>query len=48
MHDLGRYMSEVGERKGAAPTRSYMDHRNQHGYTRIRQIKTQIIVEWME
>ena len=47
-HDLGSYMSDVGERKGSAPNRSYMHHRNQDGYTRIRQTKTLIIVEWME
>ena len=46
--DLGSYMSDVGERIGSAPTRNYMHHRNQTGYTRIRQTKTLIIVEWME
>ena len=47
-HDLGSYMSEVGDRIGTAPTRYYMKHRNQSGYTRIRQTKSLIIVEWME
>ena len=47
-HDLGNYMSQVGERNGSAPTRHYMQHRRQSGYTRIRQTKSMIIVEWME
>jgi hypothetical protein len=47
-HDLSNYMGDVGERIGSAPTRHYMHHRNQNGYTRIRQTKTLIIVEWME
>ena len=47
-HDLSNYMCDIGERKGSAPTRHYMKHRNQNGYTRIRQTKTLIIVEWME
>ena len=36
------------KRIGEAPTRHYMKHRNQNGYTRIRQTRTLIIVEWME
>jgi hypothetical protein len=48
IHDIANYMSEVGERKGSAPTRHYMGHRNQTGYTRIRQTKSLIIVEWLE
>ena len=47
-HDIADYMSEVGERKGSAPSRSYMQHRGQTGYTRIRQTKSNIIVEWLE
>jgi hypothetical protein len=47
-HDLGNYMSQVGERNGSVKPRSYMHHRNQNGYTRIRQTRTLIIVEWME
>ena len=46
--DLKGYMKCIGEVKGSAPTRHYMQHRNQTGYTRIRQTKSQIIVEWME
>ncbi|URC15420.1 hypothetical protein JLT2_52 [Paraglaciecola Antarctic JLT virus 2] len=46
--DLSNYMGSTGERISSAPTRHYMQHRNQTGYTRIRQTKTQIIVEWME
>jgi hypothetical protein len=46
--DLCNYMSDVGERKGSAPNRSYMQHRNHDGYTRIRQTKTLIIVEWVK
>jgi hypothetical protein len=47
-HDLSNYMSDIGERIGSAPNRSYMHHINQTGYTRIRQTKSLIIVEWME
>ena len=47
-HDLSKYMTDIGERNGEAPTRHYMQHRNQNGYTRIRQTKSLIIVEWME
>lgn len=46
--DLMNYMNDVGERIGSAPPRHYMEYRNQDGYTRIRQTKSQIIVEWME
>jgi len=46
--DVKDYMATTGDRIGSAPTRHYMQHRNQTGYTRIRQTKTQIIVEWME
>ena len=46
--DLKSYMSDIGERKGSAPTRHYMQHKGQAGYTRIRQTKSLIIVEWME
>ena len=46
-HDLGTYMNDVGERIGSAPNRSYMQHRGQSGYTRIRQTKSLIIVEWL-
>ena len=46
--DLMNYMGDIGERKGSAPTRHYMQHRNQPGYTRIRQTKSLIIVEWLE
>ena len=46
--DLMNYMGDIGERKGSAPTRHYMQHRNQTGYTRIRQTKSLIIVEWLE
>ena len=47
-HDLSKYMTDIGDRTGSAPSRSYMQHRNQDGYTRIRQTKSLIIVEWME
>jgi hypothetical protein len=47
-HDLSKYMSDIGERIGSAPNRRYMHHINQTGYTRIRQTKSLIIVEWME
>ena len=47
-HDLSNYMGDIGERKGRTQPRHYMQHRNQNGYTRIRQTKTLIIVEWME
>ena len=46
--DLKSYMHVIGERKGSAPTRHYMQHKGQVGYTRIRQTKSLIIVEWME
>ncbi len=46
--DVKRYRNQVGERIGSAPNRSYMQHRNQSGYTRIRQTKSLIIVEWIE
>ncbi len=46
--DVKSYRKDVGERIGSAPTRHYMKHRNKSGYTRIRQTKTLIIVEWME
>ena len=46
--DLKSYMHDIGERKGSAPTRHYMQHKGQNGYTRIRQTKSLIIVEWME
>tara|TARA_R110000782_G_scaffold7516_2_gene25150 strand:- start:423 stop:614 length:192 start_codon:yes stop_codon:yes gene_type:complete len=46
--DLMNYMTDVGEKNGGAKVRHYMQHRNQPGYTRIRQTKTLIIVEWME
>ena len=46
--DLSNYMIDIGERIGKAPTRHYMQHRNQSGYTRIRQTRALIIVEWME
>jgi len=48
LHDIASYMNEIGERKGSAPTRHYMQHRGQTGYTRIRQTKSNIIVEWLE
>jgi len=47
-HDLGSYMSDVGERIGSANNRSYMHHSNQSGYTRIRQTRSMIIVEWIK
>jgi len=46
--DLKSYMHDIGERKGSAPPRHYMQHKGQTGYTRIRQTKSLIIVEWME
>ena len=46
--DFGEYMNEIGERKGSAPTRHYMQHRNQNGYTRIRQTASNLIIEWVE
>ncbi|MFT6910435.1 MAG: hypothetical protein ACJAS1_007164 [Oleiphilaceae bacterium] len=46
--DVKSYRKDVGERIGSVKPRSYMHHRNQNGYTRIRQTKTLIIVEWME
>jgi hypothetical protein len=46
--DLMNYMGDIGERKGSAPTRHYMHHRSQNGYTRIRQTKSLIIIEWIE
>ena len=47
-HDLSSYMSDIGERIGSAPNRSYMHHRDQDGYTRIRQTRSMIIVEWIK
>ena len=47
-HDLSNYMGDIGERKGSGPTRRYTGHKNQDGFTRIRQTRTLIIVEWME
>ena len=44
--DLENYMDEVGERKGSVKARSYM-HRTGKAYTRIRQTKSFIIVEWI-
>jgi hypothetical protein len=46
--DVKSYRKQVGERIGSAPPRSYMQHRNQSGYTRIRQTRTLIIIEWIE
>jgi hypothetical protein len=46
--DVKSYRKDVGERIGSVKPRSYMHHRSQNGYTRIRQTKTLIIVEWME
>jgi uncharacterized protein YaaR (DUF327 family) len=46
--DVKSYRKQVGERIGSAPNRSYMQHRNQSGYTRIRQTRTLIIIEWIE
>jgi hypothetical protein len=46
--DLADYMKKVGLRKGSAHDRHYMQHRGQDGYTRIRQTKSNIIVEWIE
>ena len=46
--DLALYMGDIGLRKGSAPSRSYMQHRGQNGYTWIRQTKSNIIVEWLE
>ena len=48
MADLAAYEREYVERKGSAPARHYMRHKNQSGYTRIRQTRKFIIVEWME
>jgi len=45
--DLYDYMRTVKERIGSAPTRTYMQHKNQDGYTRIRQTKANIFVEWI-
>ena len=47
--DVVNYIATIGERKGGAPVRHYMNHyTKESGYTRIRQTKTLIIVEWME
>jgi hypothetical protein len=46
--DVKSYRETVGSRIGSVKPRSYMHHRNQNGYTRIRQTKSMIIVEWME
>jgi len=48
LHDIASYMNEIGERKGSAPTRHYMQHRGQGGYTRIRQTASNLIIEWLE
>lgn len=45
--DLYDYMRTVKERIGSAPTRTYMQPKNQDGYTRIRQTKANIFVEWV-
>ena len=46
--DFEMYLKAGNRREGTAPTRHYMQHRGQDGYTRIRQTKTRIIVEWMK
>lgn len=47
-HDLSMYVGDSGIREGSAPPRSYMHHRNQTGYTKIRQTKANLIIEWRE
>ena len=45
-HDLLSYMGDIGIREGSAPPRHYMQHRNQSGYTKIRQTKANLIITW--
>lgn len=48
MADFADYVKDGCIRKGSAPDRHYMQHRNQTGYTRIRQTASNLIIEWME
>ena len=47
MSDLSVYMRDNDQRQGSAPTRSFMGHKNQNGYTRVRQTRAFIIIEWV-
>ena len=50
LHDLNQYLYDHRERRTPAPTRHFMNNVkcDEDGYTRIRQTRTQTIVEWME